>query len=116
MRISDWSSDVCSSDLRHHPPASGALAPLPCAVGPRSAGRADSAGHGAPRADVDRSCCGPEATGCADGADLDHWDSCRDPDRWEPASGGLGRASCRVRRCQYVLISGVAVTLTKKTL
>src|SRR3546814_20267187 len=30
MRISDWSSDVCSSDLRHAPPESGVIAKAAC--------------------------------------------------------------------------------------
>src|SRR3546814_19375820 len=35
MRISDWSSDVCSSDLRLFGgrPAEGALSPIPCREG-----------------------------------------------------------------------------------
>src|SRR3546814_952087 len=38
MRISDWSSDVCSSDLEPVPPA--AMPPLPLLIGEGAAGQA----------------------------------------------------------------------------
>src|SRR3546814_9540605 len=90
MRISDWSSDVCSSDLRIE-------------AGPVARGAADAAVHhefgrilrhvrieivldhpvhrfGEPALAAQR--------GAARGADL--------------AGGEIGRASCRERVCQYV--------------
>src|SRR3546814_13979384 len=36
------------------------------------------------------------------------------PDKYDPFSHQIGRASCRERVCQYVSISGVAVSLKKK--
>src|SRR3546814_5554164 len=50
MRISDWSSDVCSSDLSGVTPATPASLPnarlsTPCRIEPNQVGR-DPAGHG----------------------------------------------------------------------
>src|SRR3546814_15620321 len=97
MRISDWSSDVCSSDLRPH------------AGDRRQEDRAapDPLGHPARRRAVpDRQRRGALAGGADQG------------DR--RAGGGrrggafeIGRASCRERVCQYVYISWVAVSLKK---
>src|SRR3546814_17403922 len=44
MRISDWSSDVCSSDLPR-PADNGKAEDSPARRGPEGAGRADSAHH-----------------------------------------------------------------------
>src|SRR3546814_5615786 len=71
MRISDWSSDVCSSDLR------------------------DRLRH-------------VRGTGRRAGCPRQHAESARDVPR------EIGRASCRERVCQYVLISVVAVSFNKK--
>src|SRR3546814_16195423 len=107
MRISDWSSDVCSSDLRGF-----SLAPI--------AGLMRAAD---PSLDVFVSVShqsahynGPTDT-WVDGAGLE-------PDdkdgylQWvrEMIAGHekIGRASCRERECQYVSISVVAVSLKKK--
>src|SRR3546814_7617569 len=77
MRISDWSSDVCSSDLA-----------LPAAPGVE-AGKAD----GAQRCDGQPENGNPQAVHVAAlGAD----DGCRD------IGDEIGRASCRDRVCQYV--------------
>src|SRR3546814_20417418 len=99
MRISDWSSDVCSSDLHR----AGIVAPdfamhfgwpIGCepsiAVGDHRAPRRTGAGAGHFEADLE------------------------DSARRQPKSK-IGRASCRERVCQYVEISGVAVSLKKKT-
>src|SRR3546814_12927131 len=93
MRISDWSSDVCSSDLRlrtvagYPPPAQRqglSLEP--------QAGLPDL-----PRAGVEPANQAEEATGA----------------RATRALGEIGRASCRERVWKYVLISEVAVALKK---
>src|SRR3546814_11392253 len=100
MRISDWSSDVCSSDLigraaacripdRSHRsrlrparrPCPRTLRPFPA---PRCGLRPDPWRRGAPRRPLG-------------------------------LPSEIGRASCRERVCQYVEISVVAVSLTKKT-
>src|SRR3546814_15540120 len=107
MRISDWSSDVCSSDL-----AGG------------KAGLADEEGgarqfHVAGRGGEDHAVGGDEldlaehrvAIDAAHvGAGLK-----RGGELGFAAGSGLieiGRASCRERGCQYVSISVVAVTFT----
>src|SRR3546814_19229204 len=85
MRISDWSSDVCSSDL-----------PESC-QGARVEGR--------PRLPA-RACRwhgGPQL-----------W-RCRRQAGGPAAAGQLGRASCRERVCQYVSLPVVAVALQKTT-
>src|SRR3546814_2539691 len=79
MRISDWSSDVCSSDLAFHHLDGGALQParhvvFPDARGERQLRREE---HGGRVAEAD-----------GDGAGL--------------AAREIGRASCRERVCQYV--------------
>src|SRR3546814_3906403 len=105
MRISDWSSDVCSSDLpvpRHHHPfhhcpsflwrpdyAFRSVNCCFCATNGRKSRMSTR-----PRVDAAGRCVRP----------INH---CR-------ASPEIGRASCRERVCQYVKISVVAGTLKKK--
>src|SRR3546814_18000402 len=93
MRISDWSSDVCSSDLRC--PGGGGHRRIPGDLEPEPGGA---------------------GAGCGEAGD------CRGVRCRLPASSGnsgnlhpLGRASCRKRVCQYVEISVVAVPLTKNS-
>src|SRR3546814_16630494 len=119
MRISDWSSDVCSSDL-----FSGYDGPwheITDAVGGITVGEAGE-GFGQPLVGVD-------------GAELATFDERGDhrpvvaalvgtgkqgifaiasqrPDR--SFDGKIGRASCRERVCKYGSIAGVAVELKKK--
>src|SRR3546814_16070092 len=109
MRISDWSSDVCSSDLgtKQRPPVI-----LRCALlwaqrrrQPRCGLR--RFGHGLrdrlPRLRITL----PDQRARLDEA--------RPDSRIEPVPAReLGRASCRERVCKYVLIPVVAVTLQKK--
>src|SRR3546814_17413922 len=96
MRISDWSSDVCSSDLDRTKDA-----------------RAEQAVTlGLERAVVD-------GFGLLDLAEQPRTDAfgARDADLDNVEGFGLreiGRASCRGRVCQYVSISGVGVSLIKK--
>src|SRR3546814_20825462 len=106
MRISDWSSDVCSSDLRRnrHPDLDvlgvfplRRLRPLRIksfTLRPSGSWFVCGSSHrNRPLATTTRS-ESPYAL---------------------PAMQQIGRASCRERVCQYVLISVVAVTLKKKT-
>src|SRR3546814_17859502 len=94
MRISDWSSDVCSSDLRAKGQAGRLARGLPQSNGPgtytvRWAG------------------CGPKLGHHALGA------GSLGPGRLDDAAGQNGRASCRERVWQSVYISAVAVSLKK---
>src|SRR3546814_14105060 len=81
MRISDWSSDVCSSDLSRGPGMIGNA----CLDTPPLA-----------------------ALG------MNGWGECGWHERLTRSSREIGRASCRERVCQYVLISWVAVSFKKK--
>src|SRR3546814_11957491 len=90
MRISDWSSDVCSSDLRLEEEDGD------------EGGRRD----GVEGAVLQRA-----------SADADHrLDHHRQHGRFDAEEQGLpiGRASCRERVCQYVSISVVAASLKKQ--
>src|SRR3546814_16299256 len=111
MRISDWSSDVCSSDLLFRYYFSDAHSAV-------------TAGH-----DIRTSLL---AFGCdaTHGYERTHIDSLAALSRLlgayilsppvfasdaHPAQGSqIGRASCRERVCQYLQISGVAVSFKKK--
>src|SRR3546814_12226461 len=95
MRISDWSSDVCSSDLirvqradvRPAEPLDGRVS------GDEGALEADHLRRGERQVRLR----------------LVHVEGARRPGEV------IGRASCRERVCQYVSISVVAVSLKKKT-
>src|SRR3546814_14013912 len=87
MRISDWSSDVCSSDLSLNP-------------GPK---------FGHPNAD-------PTVYEHRTlKAAFRRLGSCISGKLAVQFRGKIGRASCRERVCQYVSISVVAVSLKKKS-
>src|SRR3546814_16714489 len=96
MRISDWSSDVCSSDLVEGVPVHD-LEPVLLQ-----------------RLDV----CRADQVIAVDGSGAQRvGTSLRLLDRHDHGLGDLGqigRASCRERVCQYVWISVVAVSLKKK--
>src|SRR3546814_11903740 len=107
MRISDWSSDVCSSDLY--------------AAKPRSIGQPINT----IKCDNRSAVIVPTLVRVAHGS-IDKFGKKRgrgDHDINEPLPtqstpnefAEIGRASCRERVCQYVSISGGAVTLKKKT-
>src|SRR3546814_11163290 len=85
MRISDWSSDVCSSDLRYM--SAFEMKPRDTSASARSS------------SDWARS-----ASACATRIDAARLAACCE----------IGRASCRERVCQYVYISVVAVALKTK--
>src|SRR3546814_17393793 len=99
MRISDWSSDVCSSDLAGRAQAGRARA----RGAPPEAGRGD----------------GPPARrgGAGEGGAVQEGDGGAEAVRARAPRGAraaqIGRASCRERVCQYVRISVVAVSLKK---
>src|SRR3546814_13249612 len=128
MRISDWSSDVCSSDL-----SGGVARRVQLHLRPGQ--------HGVDEAGEHRADAGGEVVAEAEGWVLVHVgalgelelhgvDAVRgtpmaagDVAALEAAVGGvavaerlgaIGRASCRERGCQYAWIAGVAVALTKK--
>src|SRR3546814_16969998 len=103
MRISDWSSDVCSSDLLQPVRLAGAVA-----VPQGQAGTAD----GAARAPERRRDPGGPAAGRDAVAPLLR-DSDREPGHYLPRHP-IGRASLRERVCQYVLNLVGAVSLKKK--
>src|SRR3546814_18510453 len=95
MRISDWSLDVCSSDLGATSPVGGTDAVTSAVGGATGAatGAVSGAANGA--ATIAGSVAGQ---GAASGN----------------AAGKSGRASCRERVCQYVSIPVVSVSLNKK--
>src|SRR3546814_14740272 len=96
MRISDWSSDVCSSDLKE-PKGFGGMAQIEGGLdeGQRVLLVEDLTTDGGSKAKF------VHALRQA-GATVDH------------TYVEIGRASCRDRVCQYVEISVVAVTLKNK--
>src|SRR3546814_17626505 len=100
MRISDWSSDVCSSDLSARTPStSNGCAPRhwPSATSPSS-----STTYLGPRSPAATS---PRAS--------------NEPPARPPATPTIrptGRGSCRERVCQYVEISAGVVAITKQLL
>src|SRR3546814_17801321 len=107
MRISDWSSDVCSSDLLEPSAGTGLLAILAEIAGGSlilnelAETRADLLSHLFPAISVTR----------FDAAQIhDHLDPANVP------TVEIGRASCRERVCQYVEISVVAGSLKKKNI
>src|SRR3546814_14629211 len=100
MRISDWSSDVCSSDLL-----------FPLGVGPETvllgriaAGVVWVAALLATLLALDRLFAKDYEDGSLDLLVLSPL----------PLEAKIGRASCRDRVCQYVVISVVAVSLKQK--
>src|SRR3546814_12261439 len=91
MRISDWSSDVCSSDLSR----TTANFPLWATIAPRYASRRVSASRAHSMTGADPTPFQRKGEGRAVG----------DP---------IGRASSRARVCQYVSRQAVAVSFEKK--
>src|SRR3546814_14515057 len=104
MRISDWSSDVCSSDLERGRIGGGEGDPI-------TAGEAEVARFEAdlalPVADRDL-----QGVGTVDET-VQGQEPALEQVRIRPPAE-IGRASCRERVCQSVSISGVAVYLKKK--
>src|SRR3546814_18260216 len=102
MRISDWSSDVCSSDLDRGTVRGGGHRSVAAFGGDRARVRVDVQGRD-PRA----------VRGHAEEV-LRRGRGGRPAPAAVLAAGESGRASCRERVCQYVYISVVAVSLQKK--
>src|SRR3546814_19931042 len=97
MRISDWSSDVCSSDLRFGAPPPGA---------PPDAERDQQHEHHDQRQLRARDHA--DRLGRADSVIHDRPRFC------VRSAEEIGSASCRERVCQYGWIPGVAVPLQQK--
>src|SRR3546814_18249516 len=96
MRISDWSSDVCSSDLWFPEPSQTTSAIVDRHASPFQT-------EGAVLEGLKRPVFAREQFGS--------------PERFVSVARRreIGRASCRARVCQYVSISVVAVYLKQKT-
>src|SRR3546814_15952535 len=105
MRISDWSSDVCSTDLVEQFVAHAAVEALDVAVLHWSS-RSDVVPlHADLPAPCQHGITGELRAVVAD----DHAGLAT------PGDQQIGSASCRERVCRYVEISGVAESLKKKT-
>src|SRR3546814_20179163 len=104
MRISDWSSDVCSSDLKHYGVEYRFVerSPLNTYLLEQS-GMFQQSGT---CEDVISGLLRDIATGCGPTRSADRLLS--------TILGKIGRASCRERVCQYVSISVVDVSLKKQ--
>src|SRR3546814_14296009 len=102
MRISDWSSDVCSSDLVDSILIDEARTPLIIS------GPAEDSSEMYKRVDVLLPKLGPD--------DYEKDEKGRTVAYTDAGlEKKIGRASCRERVCQYVEISVVAVELKQKT-
>src|SRR3546814_17416364 len=100
MRISDWSSDVCSSDLKMSGNTVG-----PCNM---------FTGWGYITMRFDMSGCGESDGEFGRVIPLEQVEDTRAALSYLQTRQ-IGRASCRERVCQYVSISVVAASLKKKT-
>src|SRR3546814_13895982 len=122
MRISDWSSDVCSSDLDKYQvkKEDGTLDPdaswAKFVDGHEALQKKLGAGDVAPEKPEDYKLEAPkDAEGKPiEGVDFESFT--KDPlfQSFQKAAHEIGRASGRERVCQYVSNSVVAVSLTKK--
>src|SRR3546814_15857997 len=99
MRISDWSSDVCSSDLME---TSGVTTSVPPALRQLTVAVMSQPGRAAAGA----------LTLISTRPALASSDTLKAP---VAAADQLGRATCRERECPYVYLSEAAVSLKKKT-
>src|SRR3546814_20532117 len=112
MRISDWSSDVCSSDLvgaeQHR----------------RAIGRALDDGRGRRQVLPENGVGGQKRGENGAGGGNETHEAAQPSSRCSSQAiptihtippGENGRASCRERVCQYGSITGVSCTLKKKT-
>src|SRR3546814_20844274 len=112
MRISDWSSDVCSSDLLQHL-LIGDFIDLPRLRNDAWIGGVDAVDIGEDVAAVGVQCGGERNRRRIGTAAAER----RDPvSRRQSMKAGdeIGRASCRERVCQYLSFSVVSVSLKKK--
>src|SRR3546814_12394434 len=106
MRISDWSSDVCSSDLRDWKMYGD----------PKTCSHQVSLGYDDDRLRVTaaRSCFGSPAHVRVGVRMADNHDGSHPVSDWLIGWKQIGRASCRERGCQYGEILGVGASLKKK--
>src|SRR3546814_11246721 len=103
MRISDWSSDVCSSDL----------------IAASEAGWSRDIWREMAELGLLAAAIPAEAGGFAEGIEealvvMEEFGRRLVVEPFSETAIAIGRASCRERVCQYGLISGVAGSLTKK--
>src|SRR3546814_6615607 len=98
MRISDWSSDVCSSDL---PAPAPALAPAPAPAKSNGSAAGTLAGVGPLEAAASGSIAGEEKAPSPSQRPLPA--GIRDSAvKGGLPAGEIGRGACRERVCQYV--------------
>src|SRR3546814_19082938 len=117
MRISDWSSDVCSSDLTVDPAWADAILPEGMPVQGNLDPLALLAGGAALDAGVDRILAAfhnrPHVFNLGHG--IGQYTPIAHVQRLVARVREIGRASCRERVCPYVSVWVVAVSLKKKT-
>src|SRR3546814_15212644 len=115
MRISDWSSDVCSSDLLevHDVADHVELVGDPVAAMHVAGLAGDVEGLAAGVALAERDRLGRRLAGVQQAAELQAGLQA-DGHLGLHVGAQIGRASCRVRGCQYVSIPAVAVALKNK--
>src|SRR3546814_20257468 len=108
MRISDWSSDVCSSDLNRASPSSAVLRPFRSAPGAGPVRPPSFVAMKAAAVAVDPTREHPMST--------DHDDTGFEPEHASSPTDHvqIGRASCRARVGQYGEVSVVRGYLKKK--
>src|SRR3546814_13181907 len=115
MRISDWSSDVCSSDLRHRTESGNTLRAAVLGANDGLVSNVSLVMGMAGAASGDRAVLLAGLAGLVAGAcsmALGEWLLVnRSPEFYQE----IGTAACRERVGQYVQISGVAVTLKQPT-
>src|SRR3546814_13263195 len=117
MRISDWSSDVCSSDLFESRVAGVTRAePMTVFREHRLIDRREDHSRRLPNDTIIRRRDAQWAHFTIALGDIDppHWTRAVTAFRHALDQTEIGRASCRERVCQYVKISVVAVSLKKK--
>src|SRR3546814_12758118 len=108
MRISDWSSDVCSSDLSL---AACSSVPLDESA---SSGSGTGTGGGSSTGQV-MDPFNPQSPLAQQRSVYFEFDSYTVPEQYRNVVDmQIGRASCWERVCQYVSISVLAVSLTNK--
>src|SRR3546814_15114420 len=119
MRISDWSSDVCSSDLVNFfgvvELLEGLRSALAASSAPRAAVVASSVAVLASDAELDQACANLDEASARARVEVlseqGHGHAVYPGSKAALAKWGSGRASGRERGWQYGLITGVGVTL-----
>src|SRR3546814_13539202 len=110
MRISDWSSDVCSSDLH----CTAGKQPVRCNSPQIAERRSCNRGKAEMEHRYEETHIDSQGARAGDNiSKVDRVTRHRQQD-WSHDDRQIGRASCRERVCKYVKISVVAVSLKKK--